>query len=475
MFTLSFRTDTVCAHRQGGVVGRSGSIVSVSAVMRFSIRSALLAVACLGVVTCGLALFSIARPLAAANTGRIERARDGVESEVRRLHLAGQEPTPEASAGRLTTVSGFASEGETFAALGLPWAEAPEALRDVLATSRAHHAPESDYRQISDGLLFVAVDPIARDRYAWAASVTSSRRWTPVLRVVALALGIVALALAVSAMFAVFAVRRGAGSLTRCLAALGRDLSTPVPRTNIRELSTVADGIADLARDLARTQDELAERERLAVLGRVTAGVAHEFRNPLAVMKLRADLMRRNAQMPAEATKELSVIVEEIARLDRLVNDLLTVAGRRLGELRDLDLGELARQRAELLNPLAAKQRVTIAVSGSASVRADRDAIARVIDNLLGNAVDASPSDSEVRVELVRDEQGVRLRCCDRGAGVPADRAKELFEPFFTTKPEGVGLGLALSRAIAAAHGGTLTYVREADATVFELRLEEST
>jgi signal transduction histidine kinase len=188
-------------------------------------------------------------------------------------------------------------------------------------------------------------------------------------------------------------------------------------------------------------------------------------------MKLRIDLMRRNPKVPGEITPELDVVVEEIVRLDRLVNDLLTVAGRRLSEQRPLEIGELVRHRVELMRQLAAEQHVTIEVSGSATSRVDPDAIARVIDNVLKNAIEASPADAVVRIEVGCDDRGTWLRCSDRGAGVPPDREDELFEPFFTTKPEGVGLGLALSRAIAAAHGGTLVYMREPDSTVFELRL----
>jgi len=441
--------------------------------MTFSIRSALLAVAVLGLVTCGFALFALARPLAAANTGRTERARDAVEVEVRRLRLAGPERTTRPTTERgITTRSGFASPDETFESLGLPWPDAPDALRAALADSQHTDALASDHHEINEGMLFVAIEPTgAKDRYAWAASVMSAPHHTPVLRVVGIALDLVALALAVAAMFAVLVVRRGADALTRCLAVLGRDLSTPVPRSRVRELNSVADGIADLARELARTQNELAERERIAVLGRVTAGVAHELRNPLAVMKLRIDLMRRNPKVPGEITPELDVVVEEIVRLDRLVNDLLTVAGRRLSEQRPLEIGELVRHRVELMRQLAAEQDVAIEVSGSATSRVDPDAIARVIDNVLKNAIEASPAGAVVRIEVGSDDRGASLRCSDRGAGVPPDREDELFEPFFTTKPEGVGLGLALSRAIAAAHGGTLTYMREQDSTIFELRL----
>lgn len=440
--------------------------------MKFSIRTALLAVAVLGIVTSGLAMYVLGKPLAAANRGRVTRAQDNVEGEVRRLQAAQPEPSSGSTGRGMTTRSGYINSGDSPDALGLPWPEASAALIDMVAESRRENAIASDHLAVRDGELFVAVGPTSRaDRFAWSAYAMSPPRWTPILRIVGGLLAAVALALALAAVFAVMSVRRGADALTRCLAALGRDLSTPVPQPNVRELRAVADGIATLAQDLARTQSELAERERLAILGRVTAGVAHELRNPLAVIKLRIDLLRRNSKVPGELSHELTDMSDEIMRLDRLVNDLLTVAGRRLGEQRDEDLGDLVRRRAELLKPLAAEKQVALAVSGTAASRIDGDAMARLVDNLLKNAIEASPPGRPVTIDVARDGAAVALRCRDEGDGVPAGREAELFEPFFTTKPDGVGLGLALSRAIAAAHGGSLAYSRDGAATVFELRL----
>ena len=108
---------------------------------------------------------------------------------------------------------------------------------------------------------------------------------------------------------------------------------------------------------------------------------------------------------------------------------------------------------------------------GSASVAADGDAMARALDNLLRNAIEASPDGGTIAATVYDDGAAVRVRVQDTGSGVPAGRVGELFEPFFTTKPEGTGLGLAISRAIARAHGGDVTYAREGDVTRFELSL----
>jgi signal transduction histidine kinase len=295
-------------------------------------------------------------------------------------------------------------------------------------------------------------------------------------RIVLASLTVATLLLVGTAIHTVVLVRRGAETLNASLAALASDLASPVPRPPVPELADLADHIAGLAGALARAQTdkellgaELAQRDRLAALGRVAAGVAHEVRNPLASIKLRVDLGRLRPDTPAQLARELAGVSDEVTRLDRLVADLLVVAGRRKGPRATTALGTLVEQRVCLLAPWAGERGVRIAVSGGASCALDADAVARAVDNLVRNAVEASPAEAAVEVEVVDDERGARVRVLDHGKGVDEGRTPELFEPFFTTKPDGTGLGLALCRAIAAAHGGTLTYARGAGVTCFEL------
>ena len=99
---------------------------------------------------------------------------------------------------------------------------------------------------------------------------------------------------------------------------------------------------------------------------------------------------------------------------------------------------------------------MAITARGAGEAIGDGDALARAIDNVLRNAVEASPDGATVEATVDVDDERVRVRVADLGAGVPSGRAGEIFEPFFTTKPDGTGLGLAISRAIARAHGGDL-------------------
>jgi signal transduction histidine kinase len=237
-----------------------------------------------------------------------------------------------------------------------------------------------------------------------------------------------------------------------------------------------------MARDLLASREAtdhlsraLAQKERLAALGRVAAGVAHEVRNPLASIKLRLDLTA-DGELPDGARKAIASASAEIARLDRLVSDLLLVAGNKLGPRRAVDLGSLTQARVEALRPWAAARGVTVRASGDGDADVDSEAVARALDNLLRNAVEASPSGAAVEVRVGHAGDGAApesmlVEIEDHGSGVAPARATELFEPFFTTKAEGTGLGLAISRAIARAHGGDVTYARAGAVTRFSLAL----
>jgi signal transduction histidine kinase len=454
------------------------------------IRHRLVTVVFLGVVTSALSLVALVRMLSTATSQRIERGRDFVSDESARLAQAGAQ----AGTDRRELLAGWprsqvmGMRGGFGRPDGVIEGPVPPAWRPVVQEAvQASAAGRAAAREatLAEGRLLASARPVGDGTVAWAAWQVRSAPYLDNWRWIVMTLSLVTLLLVVAAVHAVITVKGGASALNEALAKLASDLSTPVPRPPVRELSDIADGVAALARSLAQAREgqerlarELALKERLAALGRVVAGVAHEVRNPLASIKLRLDLaVSASPVLPPPVEQAVSHASAEIARLDRLVADLLVVAGRSLGPQRPTDLGALIRQRVAALGPWAELRRVEIddsqvaVTEDAATVQIDADSLGRAVDNLLRNAVEASPPGDVVAVRLAAQGTDVRIRIEDRGAGVAGERTAELFEPFFTTKSDGTGLGLAISRAIARAHGGDVVYTRQGAVTCFELTL----
>ena len=444
---------------------------------RRPIRSRLLLVAALGVGTAALSADALYRAINTTTIQRIERAREAIQEELGHLQADGSSLDASYVVGMRAGVT--ASLNDISPHVPALW----QPFMNAIAARAATGAADGEI-SLPGGHLVARIEPASGGRYAWAAMAVKPSPTLQSWRVLVVELTVSALLLVLCAADALITVKRGTGALQGALNALARDLSASIPPSSVREFGDIADGIAKLARHLAearRIQErlgrDLARQERLAALGRVVAGVAHEVRNPLASIKLRLDLAMTNAGALSDDLKRaIEHASSEIARLDRLVADLLIVSGRPLGPRRTVSAGELLRARIEVLAPWAAEKGVVLRCSGEGRVNADADALARAIDNLLRNAVEASGPGALVQATVEEDTgaggaPGLRIGVEDRGAGVAPTRAVELFEPFFTTKADGTGLGLAISRGIARAHGGDLTYARGADVTRFELTL----
>jgi signal transduction histidine kinase len=441
--------------------------------MAGSFRRRLFAITALTVLTCAAAITAILFLARTNREVRAEHARENVTREIERLGGAlasvprADRPRREQESGELH--SGYVSEPSE--------ADEGALVVSVLESSSRSKGPVIEDATDADGArMLVAARPVAEGGYVFAFQRVIAGHETRGLRVIVVALGLLSLALVVASLRTLTAVERDVSNLRASLDALAKDLRAPVARPALRELDEVAVGVASLAEELDRAQrererltTELGERERLAALGRIAAGVAHEVRNPLASMKLRADLARTCGEATPAVARDLDDIASEIVRLDRLVSDLLVVAGRRPGPQAEVDLGELVGRRVALLSPWAEERGVSVIAEGEAPARIDPDAITRAVDNLLRNAVEASTPGGRVDVHVSARNGEACVAVEDHGEGVPSSRAGELFEPFFTTKPSGTGLGLALARSVAGAHGGSLTYARTGDVTRFTL------
>lgn len=225
--------------------------------------------------------------------------------------------------------------------------------------------------------------------------------------------------------------------------------------TGLRELDRLVEALNAAGTRLAAARSRAAEAERLAALGQLAAGIAHEIRNPLAAIRLKAENALASAD-PARGRAALDLVLDQVARLDRLLRDLLSLTQPRRPVLGPTDLGLLLRDCAHLHDDLARAQGAAIAVAETGPERPLLDAgqIRRALDNLVLNAVQHSPAGSVVRLSGGREGDRLRIRVTDQGPGIPESLKARLFDPFVTGRPDGTGLGLAIVREIARAHGG---------------------
>ena len=373
------------------------------------------------------------------------------------------------------------SVGQTRAGLA-PDASALLDDLDVDAARRARGALQApgllhvEVGHLHGRLLVVATRGRATGGVAWATVEVTEPPAIRFWRAVAVSLAVVFAVLLYAAVDAVRRVGRASGTLRASARALAEDLSAPVPAPGVDELAGVAEDLRALAHALRKAQREgealsaaLAREQRLSALGRMAAAIAHEVRNPLAAIKLRADLVREGNGSEAERRSDLEVLGVEVERLNRLVTDLL--GHTRGAEAAECDIAALAHERTRVLAPWAHARDIMLRASGTGSACADVDALGRALDNLIRNAVDASPAGGSVDVEVRDVDEAVEIRVSDEGPGVLPERAAELFEPFFTTKPRGTGLGLSLAKAVLRAHGGDVDYDRQNARTYFTMRI----
>jgi two-component system, NtrC family, sensor kinase len=277
---------------------------------------------------------------------------------------------------------------------------------------------------------------------------------------VAAILGLIALGLvaSASALRLRAAVLRPLAALTSAAQRLGTGaLETRVGRIGSGELAVLADAFDTMAHQLHEHERRVVATERMAAIGQLAAGVAHEINNPIGVIRGYLRTMMRDA--PAELKPELEILDEEASACERIAEDLLNYS--RAGELslEKVPIDALLRQTAERFAESKDGRDRTGGVkvdAEPAELAVDAVRIRQVVQNLLRNATQASAPDAEVSVRGRREADAYRVVVSDRGVGVPEELRGRVFEPFFTSRPAGSGLGLAVCKGIVEAHGGTI-------------------
>jgi signal transduction histidine kinase len=252
-------------------------------------------------------------------------------------------------------------------------------------------------------------------------------------------------------------LHRAAASATRrtllvgfLLAGIGLAVAAVAIVSRLRALER-----EEAAARVAAAEEARQRSERLAAAGALTAGLAHEVRSPLNAIGLAAQRIERRYPDNEECSKFAGRIRGEVQRLEGVLRQFLEFARPVSRSREELDLRELAAEVVALLADEAREKGLRLeSVEGSAGLRADREAIRRLLINVIRNAMQASPPDGRVRTIVDTDGGLARIRILDEGPGIDAELEDKIFEAFFTTRAQGSGLGLALVRRIVEEHDG---------------------
>ncbi len=231
----------------------------------------------------------------------------------------------------------------------------------------------------------------------------------------------------------------------------------------LREDSGDSQGKILLFRDtseIRRLQEEVERNRRLASLGSLAAGVAHEIRNPLSSIKGFATYFKERYRQNAEDGRIADVMVNEVERLNRVIGQLLEFSRPVNVQRRDTALPELIRHALKVIEPDAAKAGVEIGMEFDPdlpAVRIDPDRFHQVLLNLLLNAIQAMEGGGTLTVGAAPEGGSrVRIAVSDTGKGIAPEDMERIFDPYFTTRPTGTGLGMAIVQRIVEAHGGEI-------------------
>jgi two-component system sensor histidine kinase HydH len=387
---------------------------------------------------------------------------------------------------------GYWHESEGFVAYAFPTHQGSEEKKDVPSTEKsrietlvrgslAENAPATELMAGTRESIVLTACPVTVPGArlgAWTMArvpTATGKAYDEVNRGLALLLGFVV----VSGAWLGVAYYRWTRHFSRVERELGGDAVNALRETaptGDAELDRIVAALNRFRAGLRQARDRekelgtaLARAERFAALGRMAAAVAHEVRNPIAAMRLKAE----NAlAQPGKHEAALRFIVKEIERLDATVRSLLSKAEPVSIRPRQTVIADWVAERVRAFAERAAQTVVELKTRIEVeSWHIDPVSLGRALDNLVANALDHTPRGGTITVSAVKDAggAGMMLRVCDTGPGVAVGIEHRLFEPFVSGRADGIGLGLTLVREIAAAHGGVARYVRQSSGACFEV------
>lgn len=261
------------------------------------------------------------------------------------------------------------------------------------------------------------------------------------------------------------------------LSAMEKDINKLLPEMP-GEMGQVTGAINKMARSLAekeKLEAELHRSERLAALGRLVTGVAHELRNPIAIIKATIQVMEKEYEMIQGIGDFSTVIKDQVDRQNSVIKELLAFGRPGKPNIQKVYVNNLLQAVLTFTEPLVRQHKIKLVKGLSEDlemVEVDGERIKQVFVNLILNAVQAMPEGGKLSIKTFKNEQFVKVEFADTGEGIAEEYLPSVFDPFYTTKDGGTGLGLSISHQIIKAHGGFIDVVStKSEGTVFTVNL----
>jgi PAS domain S-box-containing protein len=243
----------------------------------------------------------------------------------------------------------------------------------------------------------------------------------------------------------------------------GREITISMTISPLRSAEGKVIGASRICKDitqLKKAEERLTLAERLSSLGELTAGVAHELRNPLAGIKINTQVLLRKKDLPGMERQLLESSQEGIEKIQKIVDDMLHFAKPKTAHFEEEEINKLVENSLSIFQTKLKKGNISLEflrTEGLSRVRVDGHQVQQVLINLMLNAIQAMEKGGTLTLRTFSEGQdGVGIEVKDTGVGIPKAHLKKIFTPFFTTKSEGTGLGLSITHKILESHGAII-------------------
>jgi signal transduction histidine kinase len=257
-----------------------------------------------------------------------------------------------------------------------------------------------------------------------------------------------------------FGLQRGFAAIQAGLSRLRTDVDYRLIDQN-HELRPIVRAINDMAESRQKLEADLRREDRLRVMGRIVAGIAHEVRNPLNSIRITIQVLERRLRKQDIAEESFRMVLAEVDRLDGLLQSLLVFRSEESGRVHRQALRPVLERTLALVRPQVRDRGIAAELVAPEDIEAcvDADRLHQAVMNLLLNAIDAAGDGGQVAIRVEKADSQAIISVRDSGPGLTAEQREHLFEAFYTTKARGTGLGLAVTRTLLERMGGTVQYV----------------